>query len=172
LPVYIKTNRSDSGLISPPVIQIPASLVVTADAFREFMRNNRLDEVVEGLLQGVNVKQIEAILNPSSQIQQIIRTSPLPGGIYDGILNGCREMGYGAMVVWPMNVPPEIFYISKKHQQFPLREATGPEATIEVIREFWASLFDPAAIFYRELNGQLHRDARITLVVQGIPTPR
>jgi phosphoenolpyruvate synthase/pyruvate phosphate dikinase len=32
-------------------------------------------------------------------------------------------------------------------------------------------LFEPAAIFYRELHGHNHRDASITVAVQGKPVP-
>jgi phosphoenolpyruvate synthase/pyruvate phosphate dikinase len=54
--------------MSPAVIQIPASLVVTAAAYREFMRKNCLDEVVEDLLAEVNVKRIEEPQQPTAQI--------------------------------------------------------------------------------------------------------
>jgi phosphoenolpyruvate synthase/pyruvate phosphate dikinase len=46
----------------------PASLVVTAAAYREFMRKNCLDEVVEDLLAEVNVKRIEEPQQPTAQI--------------------------------------------------------------------------------------------------------
>jgi pyruvate,water dikinase len=162
----IPTRGRDVNIISPPVIQIPASLVVTATAYREFMRKNRLDEVVEGLLAGVNVKCIEELRQPVAQIQEIIRSSPLPDQLYDGILEGCRAMGYGATVIWPVTMPFELFHYSWEYQRFPYLEAVGPEETMEAIRSWWASLFESSSIFYRELNGQKHRDAGITVAAQ------
>jgi len=158
-----------SNVISPPVFQIPASLVVTASAFREFMRKNRVDEVVEGLLAGADVQYIEDLQHRAAQIQEIIRSSPLPDQVYNHILEGCREIGYGSTIVWPVTMPVELFHYSPEYQRFPYLEATGPEGAMEAIRSWWASLFESTAIYYREVNGQQHRDARITVAVQQAP---
>jgi phosphoenolpyruvate synthase/pyruvate phosphate dikinase len=172
---YLKASIRNKGLkiegTSEAVIHIPASFVVSASAFREFMCNNRLDEVVEGLLSGVNVKRIDELVRPASQMREIIRSAPLPDGLYDGFMEGCRQIGQGATVVWPVTVPLELFHSSHQYQQSPYLQATGPEGTLEAVRCWWASLFEPAAIFYRELNGQSHRDASITVAVQGNPDP-
>ena len=79
LTAPLPTQGLDANIMSPPVFQIPASLLMTAAAFREFMRKNRLDEVVEGLLAGVNVKRIEELRQPAAQIREIIHSSPPPG---------------------------------------------------------------------------------------------
>jgi len=100
---------------------------------------------VEGLLSGVNIKHIDELLRPANQIREVIRSSPLPDQLYDGILEGCR--------------------------QFPYLQAAGPEGILDAIRSWWASLFDSAAIFYRELNGQRHHDASITVAAQKKPGP-
>jgi pyruvate,water dikinase len=165
----IRICRPDLCIISPSVIQIPASLVVTAAAFRKFMLKNRLDEVVEGLLVGVNVRRIEELQQPAAQIQEVIRSSYLPDEVYHCILEGCLEMGYGATVVWPVTMPSELFHYSGERQRSPYLEAVGPEEIMDAIRSWWASLFESTAILYRELNGQSHRDARITLAAQRTP---
>jgi hypothetical protein len=108
LTAPIPTRGLDVNITSPGVIKVPASIVVTAAAFREFMCKNRLDEVIEGLLTGVNVKRIEELQQPAAQIREVIRSSPLPNQVYDSILEGCREMGYGATVVWPVTMPFEL----------------------------------------------------------------
>jgi hypothetical protein len=69
LPLHLGKGPNTYGKLST-VIQIPACLVVTAAAFREFMRKNRPDEVVEGLLAGVDVKSLEELQSPASQIQE------------------------------------------------------------------------------------------------------
>jgi pyruvate,water dikinase len=156
---------------SSTVIQIPASLVVTGSAFREFMRKNRVDEVVEGLLAGVNVKSIEELQSPASQIQEIIRSSPLPEQVSEHIMEGCREIGHGAAVVWPLTMPFELAHFSQEYQEFPYLEASGSLGIIQAIRSWWASLFESTAIFYRELNDQRHRDARIMVAAQRTLAP-
>jgi pyruvate,water dikinase len=165
----IRTGGLAGNVVSPPVFQIPASLVVTASAFREFMRKNRVDELVEGLLAEVDVKRLEELRHPAAQIQEVIRSSPLPDQVFDYILEGYREIGCGSTIVWPVTMPVELFHYSLEYQRFPYLEATGPEGTMEAIRSWWASLFEATAIFYREVNGQKHRDARITVAVQPVP---
>jgi pyruvate,water dikinase len=149
---------------SSPVIQIPASLVVTAAAYREFMVKNRLDQVVEGLLEGVDVKDIEELYRPATQIKDIIHAAPIPESIYAGIEEGCQGLGDGPTLVWPVTVPNELFPSSGEYRQRSYLMATDWKGVIEGIKIWWASLFEASAIFYRELNGQKHRNARIAVV--------
>jgi pyruvate,water dikinase len=145
--------------------------VVTAAAFREFMRKNRLDEVVEGLLAGVDLKSLEELQRPASQIQEIIHSSPLPEQVGEHILKACQEMGQGTTIVWPVRVPFELVHFSQGQQQIRYVEASGSRGIIQAIRTWWASLFESAAIFYRELNGKRHRDAGITVAARRMPAP-
>jgi pyruvate, water dikinase len=168
LPPHL-VKSPDAGGVSSTVIQIPASLVVTGAAFREFMRKNRLDEVVEGLLAGVDVKSLEELQSPAAQIQEIIHSSPLPERVYQRILEGCRNIGHGTALVWPVTMPFELVHFSQQCQRFPYLEASSSLGVIKAIRTWWASLFEANAIFYRELNSQRHRDAGITVAAQRTP---
>jgi phosphoenolpyruvate synthase/pyruvate phosphate dikinase len=170
LPLRLGKGPNTYGELSI-VIQIPAGLVVTAAAFREFMRKNRLDEVVEGLLAGVDNKSLEELQRPASQIQEIIHSSPLPEQVGEHILKGCQEMGQGTIIVWPVRVPFELVHFSQEQQQIRYVEALGSRGVIQAIRTCWASLFESTAIFSRELNGQSHRDARITVAAQRMIAP-
>lgn len=168
LPGPIRTTERDASLISPPVIQVPASLVVTAAAFREFMRKNRVDEVVEGLLESIDVQNLEELQHPAGQIQEVIKTSPLPDQVFESIMEGYDALGSGTTLIWPVAMPLEIFQYTREYQRFPYLEAEGLQETMGAIRSWWASLYDSIAIFYRELNGQRHRDAKITVAAQRV----
>jgi phosphoenolpyruvate synthase/pyruvate phosphate dikinase len=170
-PLHIVKGPDFQGVLAT-LIRIPASLVVTAAAFREFMRKNRLYEVVEGVLAGVDVKSLEELQSPAAQIQEIIHSSRLPEQVGEHLLKGCREMGDGPTIVWPVTVPCELVHFSQEHQQFPYLEASGSLGIIQAIRTWWASLFEATAIFYRKLNGQSHRDAGITVAAQRMPALR
>jgi phosphoenolpyruvate synthase/pyruvate phosphate dikinase len=170
LPLHLGKGPNTYGELST-VIHILASLVVTAGAFREFMRKNRLDEVVEGLLARVDVKSLEELQRPASQIQEIIRSSPLPEQVGEHILKGCQEMGQGTIIFWPVRVPFELVHFSQEQQQVRYVEAFGSRGVIQAIRTCWASLFESTAIFYRELNGQSHRDAGITVAALRMIAP-
>jgi phosphoenolpyruvate synthase/pyruvate phosphate dikinase len=50
-------------------------------------------------------------------------------------------------------------------------EVSDSRGIIQAIQTWWASLFEATAIYYRELNGQRHRDARVTVVAQRKTAP-
>jgi pyruvate,water dikinase len=145
------------------VIRIPPTVVVTAAAYREFMAKNRLDEVVAALLENVNVKQIDELHRPAAQIKDIIHSAPLPEPIYAGIEEGCQGLGDSSTLIWPVTMPYELFHISEEYHQSSYLMAADFEEIIEGIKSWWASLFEASAIFYRELNYQRHRDAKIAV---------
>lgn len=163
------TKGFQTSLIAPLVFEIPASLIVSAAAFREFMRKNRLDKVLEGLLVGVDVNRLQELQQPARQIQAVIRSSPLPDGVYDRITEWRREMGYGTTVVWPVTMASELFQWSSEFQGFPYLQAANTEELLAAVRHWWASLFDATTMFLRERYGHRHRDARITVAAQQLP---
>lgn len=164
-PFRIKANGA--GGTSSPVIQIPASLVVTAAAYREFMDRMRLDEVVEGLLEGVNVKRIEDLYEPATQIKKIVHSAPIAEPLYSSIVEGYQGLGDGAKLVYPVSMPHELLHGSTRYPEFSHLTAADQQEMLEAIKTWWASLFEPTAIFFRELNGQSHRDARIAVAVSA-----
>jgi phosphoenolpyruvate synthase/pyruvate phosphate dikinase len=154
------------------VIKLSYSFIVTANAFRHFMQKNRLSEVVERLLAGINVKRIEEIQNPAAQIKEIVHSTPIPKSLYAGIADGYQSLGEGARYVWPTTLPSRIYHCTREYTQSSCLEVVGLEETIEAIKWWWASLFDANLIFHRELNGQKHGDAAITVVANACRPPR
>jgi pyruvate,water dikinase len=168
LSPYRVTGLDTNGA-SSTVIQIPASFVVTPAAYREFMDKNRLDEVVDGLLEGANVKQIETLQRPSAQIKDIIQSAPIPEPVYSYLKEGFKALGGGIAIVWPVSLPNELLHPPNVPERCPYLQAVGLREAIGAIKTWWASLFDPSAIFYRELYGQEHRDTGITVAAQQVP---
>jgi pyruvate, water dikinase len=169
-PIQAGTPAGD-GSLPPPPVRVPDSLVITAAAYRKFMSKNRLDEVVEGLLQGVDVQRIGELQRPAAQIKAIIHTSPIPEPVYSRIYTACQRLGRQATIVWPVTMPYELFRCSKEFQECPYLEASNPEELMGAIKTWWASLFDARAIYFRETNHQSHRDAEITIAAQQVPPP-
>lgn len=151
------------------LVPVPESLVITAAAYRKFMSKNRLDEVVEGLLQGVDVQRIGELQRPAAQIKAIIHTSPIPEPVLGSLNAACQRLGRQATIVWPVTMPYELFRCSREFQECPYLEAASPEELMGAIKTWWASLFDARAIHFRETNRQNHREAEITIAAQQLP---
>lgn len=166
-----RNGRGHTGEESSPAIPIPESMVVTAAAYRKFMRKNRLHEVVEGLLEGVDVTRMEDLQHPAAQIKGIIHNSQIPEPLFSRINTACQRLGSGVILVWPVTAPYETFRCSSEYQEDLYLEANNPAQVIGAIKTWWASLFDAAAIHFRGTNQQDHRDVDITVAAQQAPLP-
>jgi pyruvate,water dikinase len=163
---YVAGDNPEEKAKSELVLQVPASFVLTAAAYQEFMGKNRLNEVIEGLLKGVNVKDIDALKAPAAQIKQIISAALMPQSLHAQIQEAYQRLGCSRVVLWPVTTPYEMLHASGSHRQRPFLEAEGLEGVFHAIKTWWASLFSVEAIFYRELYGQKHSDTRTVLAVQ------
>jgi pyruvate, water dikinase len=164
--IYVAGKASDEQVKSQLVLQVPASFVLTAAAYQEFMRKNRLHEVIEGLLKGVNVKDIDALKEPAAQIRRIISAALIPKSLCAQIQEAYQRLGCSRVVLWPVTTPYEMLHSAGGFHQRPFLEAEGFDGVLQAIKTWWASLFGVEAVFYRELYGQKHSDIRTVLVVQ------
>jgi pyruvate,water dikinase len=163
---YVAGTSPEQRVKSELVLQVPASFVLTAAAYQEFMCKNRLHEVIEGLLKGVNLKDIDALRAPAAQIKQIIGAALMPKSLHTQIQEAYQRLGCSRVVLWPVTTPYEMLHASGGRHQRPFLEAEGLEGVLQAIKTWWASLFGVEAIFYRELYGQKHSDTRTVLAVQ------
>jgi pyruvate, water dikinase len=163
---YAAGKGSEEQVKSQLILQVPASFVLTAAAYQEFMRKTRLDEVIEGLLKGVNVKDIDALKEPAAQIRRIISAALMPKSLCAQIQEAYQRLGCSRVVLWPVTTPYEMFYSAGGRHQRPFLEAEGFDGVLEAIKTWWASLFGVEAVFYRELYGQKHSDIKTVLAVQ------
>jgi pyruvate,water dikinase len=163
---YVAGKSPEEQIKSQLVLQVPASFVLTVAAYQEFMRKNRLHEVIEGLLKGVNVKDIDALKVPAAQIRQIISAAIMPKSLHAQIQEAYQRLGCARVVLWPVTTPYEMLHASGGRHQRPFLEAEGLDGLLQAIKTWWASLFGVEAIFYRELYGQKHSDTRTVLAVQ------
>ena len=164
--IYAAGKVSDEQVKSQLVLQAPASFVLTAAAYQEFMRKNRPHEVIEGLLEGVNVKDIDALKEPAAQIRRIISAALMPESLCAQIQEAYQRLGCSRVVLWPVTTPYEMLYSAGGLHQRPFLEAEGFDGVLQAIKTWWASLFGVEAVFYRELYGQKHSDIKTVLAVQ------
>ncbi|MGL5001589.1 MAG: PEP/pyruvate-binding domain-containing protein, partial [Casimicrobium sp.] len=66
------------GNLASKGVQVPGGLATSADAFRDFLAENKLTERVAERLQGLNVDDVGALAKAGSEIRQWIESAPLP----------------------------------------------------------------------------------------------
>jgi pyruvate,water dikinase len=164
--VYVAGKGSEEQVKYQRVLQVPASFVLTERAYQEFIHKTRLDEVIEGLLKEVNVKDIDALESPAAQIRQIVINALMPKSLCAQIQRAYQRLGCSRVVLWPVTTHHEMLRPTGGRYQRPFLEAEGFDGVLQAIKAWWASLFDVEAVFYRELYGQKHSNIRTVLAVQ------
>ncbi|MBI3558816.1 phosphoenolpyruvate synthase, partial [Candidatus Gottesmanbacteria bacterium] len=66
---------------------VPPGFVVSAKAYREFLKSNALDKKFDRILKDLNVSRPTELEDASRQIKKLITTSPIPIEISQEIIN-------------------------------------------------------------------------------------
>ncbi|MSQ21783.1 MAG: phosphoenolpyruvate synthase [Dehalococcoidia bacterium] len=147
-------------------VPVPPGFIVTADAYKAFMRQNRLYERVISLLDVVDINNSTTLQETAGHIQSIIRSAPMPRGFKPAIENAYTRLGEGRVAVRSSATAEDLPDASFAGQQRTFLSVAGPKNVIEAVRACWASLFEARAIFYRGTNGYGHQGVDIAVVVQ------
>ncbi|MDO8750086.1 MAG: phosphoenolpyruvate synthase [Dehalococcoidia bacterium] len=147
-------------------VPVPPGFIVTADAYKSFMRQNRLYERVISLLDIVDINNSTTLQETAGHIQSIIRSAPMPRGFKPAIQNAYTRLGEGRVAVRSSATAEDLPSASFAGQQRTYLSVAGAESVIAAVRACWASLFEARAIFYRGSGGFGHKDVDIAVVVQ------
>jgi pyruvate, water dikinase len=145
---------------------VPPGFIVTTPAYENFIANNRVDEVIEGLLAGLDIEDSAALARAAQQIQSVIFSSPLPPKVQEAIEEGYEHLGKGPVAVRSSATAEDLPQASFSGQQSTFLYVEGTEEVLRAVRACWASLYEARAIFYREDGGLNHREVDIAVAVQ------
>lgn len=147
-------------------LPVPSGFVVCAPAFSDFLANSGGDELVRNGLAGLDPGDDLALESVSARLQEFIRSQPLPPAIENLIAEAYLKMGPGVRVaVRSSAIGEDSEGASFAGQQETFLNVQGAAAVVDAVRECWASLFAPRALFYRANRGDLG-DMRMAVVVQ------
>src|SRR5689334_2224629 len=83
------------GAMSQLGVQVPPGFATTADAFREFLRHDGLEERIRAVLAGLDVDDVAALARAGAQIRGWMRAAPLPAALQAAVLESWRAMDQG-----------------------------------------------------------------------------
>jgi pyruvate,water dikinase len=140
---------------------VPRAFAVTTEAFREFLRENGLEE------QAHAAGDVEA----GKAMQQAIEAAPLPQVVADAIASGYARLGDGVPVaVRSSGVAEDLAGASFAGQYDTYLWIVGADAVLEHVRRCWTGLFGEAVLSYRP--GGEAGDVGMAVVVQEMVQPR
>lgn len=154
------------GELTRAGIPVPPGFVVTAATYRDFVRRNRLDEVIRRELDGLDVHDTQQLQARAEAVRKAFLSAPMPPDIAAAIAEAYRELGDGPVAVRSSATAEDLPEASFAGQQSTFLNVVGQENVVRAVQACWASLFEARAIFYRAENGFDHLKVSLAVPVQ------
>lgn len=155
------------GELTSAGMPVPAGFIVTADSYREFIEANGIDdELVE--LTNVDTDDASELSEAAARAQERVMAGTFPDALREEIHEAYGELRDGEetyVAVRSSATAEDLPDASFAGQQETFLNVQG-EALTDRIRECWASLFTPRAIYYRAEQGFDTAIVDIAVVVQ------
>jgi pyruvate,water dikinase len=150
---------------------IPNGFVVTSEAYWKHLEANGLVEPIKRILDKLDVNDNDALMNASEQIKEMVLRGDVPPEVLNDIMHAykqlCEMTGRQVFVAVRSSATAEdLPTASFAGQQSTFLNIIGPEEVVKAVKECWASLFEPRAIFYRVENKFEHMKVKLAAVVQ------
>jgi pyruvate,water dikinase len=151
-------------------VSVPKGFATTADAYREFLNYDGLDDRIATALFGLNVDDIKALTTIGEQIRQWILEAPLPPLLAEAVRKALIELQEGnesvALAVRSSATAEDLPDASFAGQQETHLNIVGVENVLHAIRDVFASLFTDRAIAYRQHQGLDHHNIALSAGIQ------
>jgi pyruvate,water dikinase len=160
------------GELTQAGIPVPPGFVVTAEAYRKFMDDTGIFDIIMNILNGIDVNDTKELQNVSNKIKNLIISTKIPDELVTHINEAysalSNEIGVenADVAIRSSATAEDLPEASFAGQQDTFLHIKGSKQVIEYVRKCWASLFEARAIFYREENNFNHSKVYIAVVVQ------
>ena len=159
------------GEMSAAGFPIPPGFVTTAGAYFKFLDANNLKGPMNEILNKLDVNDSDKLNEASEKIKKMIVESRIPKDLEDDIISNykklCERAGREVYVAVRSSATAEdLPTASFAGQQSTYLNIKGPENVVISVKDCWASLFEPRAIYYRVENRFEHMKVGLAAVVQ------
>ncbi|WP_373509899.1 phosphoenolpyruvate synthase, partial [Thiocapsa sp.] len=153
-------------------VQVPGGFATTADAYREFLAKDGLDERIQAVLDELDVDDVTALSQAGPRIRGWVMEQPFPAALEAAIDEAfarlTAEAGTAA-VSWAVRssaTAEDLPDASFAGQQETFLNVEGLDSIKHRIKEVFASLFNDRAISYRVHQGFEHRNVALSAGIQ------
>lgn len=152
-------------------VRVPSGFVVTADAYRYFIQESRLDVVIKKELTGLDTKNVRDLARRGARIRKAIVAAKVPKALQDAIREGYHAMEtmYGRNVDTAVRSSataedlPGASFAGEHETYLGIR---GANDVIQAVKSAMASLFTDRAISYRVDKKFDHFSIALSVAVQ------
>ncbi len=158
--------------LSPKGVKIPDAFVITANAYRYFIRFNNLEAKIREILKGLNVNDVDDLHRRGEKIRELIKSGKFPEDLKELIKKYYRELSekFGVenvdVAVRSSATAEDLPNASFAGQQETFLNVKGIENLLNAVKKCFASLFTDRAISYRETFGFDHFKVALAVGVQ------
>jgi len=161
------------GELTAKGVTVPPGFAVTADAFRRFLEETKIGEVIQKTLtNGEGPRDPKQYEEASEEIRKIIESAPMPSDIASEVRSAYRDLerktgnSQVKVAVRSSATSEDLPDASFAGQQDTYLNVKGEDALVHYVQKCWSSLYTPRAIFYREEKGFPHEKVLISVGVQ------
>lgn len=137
-------------------VRVPGGFATTAEAYRDMMRFDGLDERIRTRLDNLDVDDIPALTAAGKEIRSWIENAPMPERLIAEVTSAWETMAGGrdlAVAVRSSATAEDLPDASFAGQQETFLNIRGLDRALDAIRQVFASLFNDRAIAYRVHQG-------------------
>lgn len=149
---------------------VPNGFCITAEAYREMIKFNKLEDDVRRILKDLNVEDANKLNKASKEVKKLIVRADIPVPMAKEIINAYLKLKPGIrlplVAVRSSATAEDLPEASFAGQQATFLNIMGEANVIQAVREAWASLFEPRAIYYRQTQGFDHFKVALAVPVQ------
>ncbi|MBP7983720.1 MAG: phosphoenolpyruvate synthase [Chromatiaceae bacterium] len=152
-------------------VRVPGGFATTADAYREFLAKDGLDERIQALLDDLDVEDVAKLAQVGPRLRGWIMAQPFPAALEAGIDDYYQQLvaEAGSEVSWAVRssaTAEDLPDASFAGQQETFLNVKGLDDIKHRIKEVFASLFNDRAISYRVHQGFEHRHVALSAGIQ------
>ncbi|MEK7548678.1 MAG: phosphoenolpyruvate synthase [Patescibacteria group bacterium] len=147
-------------------LPVPPGFIVTAQAYYQFLADNRLDRQIKQKLADLNPEDSKTLHRVAQELQKAISAHPLPKDLQQQVVKAYQELGGSAVAVRSSATAEDLPDASFAGQQATFLNIVGEKKLIEAIRQCWASLFEARAIYYRAVHSYDQMKVGIAVPIQ------
>lgn len=158
------------GEITNVGLPVPNGFIITSTAYYNFIKENNLSTKIKHLLNTVNFNHQQSLNQVSRHIKEVIKKGVISQELANQVHTAYRQLGGPLkdmlVAVRSSATAEDLAGASFAGQQETFLNVKGDAALLEKIKEGWASLFEPRAIFYRHEQHYDHLKVGIALVIE------
>ncbi len=154
-------------------VMVPGGFATTADAYREFLAQDGLDDRIEALLKDLDVENIQQLTSSGETIRKWIMDAPLPPALIQAITAAWENLSDGkgpefSVAVRSSATAEDLPDASFAGQQESILNVVGLDQLLASIHRVFASLYTDRAIAYRVHHGFAHQDVALSAGIQSM----